>query len=455
MKRLISIAVFACITATAFSQLLHIEAPADTAITNPAFLYSHYGMQRNIFDANGVANYDNPDIKTRTSMILYLGGYRTSHVFVEPGQTLTVKFTKDKADGTLKPTYKGKNAVLTELTNQLTEYSPSRNVGRHVMSGQKDSATYETELARQTSEMKRLNKIARQIKDKTDQARQLKLVKEKYLANCISLYLKRAQEDGIAPINDSELQGFLAQIDPNDSTLDERLLSLYLNAKYPIVVNSESALNTWMDTRIDIILQYITEPSIRADRLQAIAYRLANGSASDLDIDRLWARLQEVGGDAVTAPYQKLIDAKKKTAPGTPCPDFTFTDADSTEHRVSELFGRTLMIDVWATWCGPCKAEIPYIEKLVEAYKDDSRLQFVSISIDTDRQAWLNKIAADKPQWPQYHVAGDAYKALLDGFAITGIPHFIIINPDGTIGSPDAFRPSDEAFNTKIAKYLK
>ena len=454
MKRLIICALCAIASTTSFSQLLHIEAPADTTITNPAFLYSSYGVQRNIFDANGVANYDNPDIKSRTRMILFMGSYRTYYVIAEPGQTLNVKLTL-KEDGSMEPAYEGKNAVLTELTNQLSYYSPSRNVGQHITSGQKDSVTYETEMARQASELERLNKIAAKIEDKADRTEQLKVVKEKYLANCISLYLKRAQEANVAPINDPELQQMLAQVNPNDTTLDDNLRSLYLNGKYPIVVNGESDVNEWMDARIDGILQYITEPGIRTSELKTIAYQVAHASAENLQTNRLWARLQYVGGTAVTEPYQKIIDAKKNTVAGAPCPDFTFTDADSTEHHINELFGRTLMIDVWATWCGPCKAEIPYIEKLVEAYKDDKRLQFVSISIDTDRQAWLNKIAADKPAWAQYHVAGDAYKTLLDTFGITGIPRFIIINPDGTIGTPDAFRPSDEAFNTKIAKYLK
>lgn len=439
----------------AFSQLLHIEVPADTTITNPAFLYSTHGVQRNIFDDKGVANYDNPDIKGPTKMILFLGSYRTFFLIAEPGQTLNAKMTLNKENGRMEPTYEGKNAVLTELVNEMAYYTPNRNVKRTVGPDQKDSVTYEAEMARQATEMARLNEIAARLEDAVEREEHLKAVKEKYLANCISLYLKRDQEENVAPINDLELQQFLAQVNPNDTTIDDDLRSLFLNGKYPIVVNGESDVNEWMNARIDGILKYITNPKIRTDQLTTIAYQVSNATASSLDVDGLWARLKEVGGEEVTAPYQKIIDAKKNTVAGTPCPDFTFTDADSTEHHIKELFGRTLMIDVWATWCGPCKAEIPYIEKLVEAYKDDKRLQFVSISIDQDRQAWLNKIAADKPAWPQYHVAGAAYKALLDAFAITGIPRFIIINPDGTIGSPDAFRPSDEEFNTKIAEFLK
>ena len=77
MKRLITFVLCAIASTASFCQLFHIEAPADTAITNPAFIYSSFGVQRHIFDANGVANYDNPDIKSRTRMILFMGSYRT------------------------------------------------------------------------------------------------------------------------------------------------------------------------------------------------------------------------------------------------------------------------------------------------------------------------------------------------------------------------------------------
>lgn len=63
----------------------------------------------------------------------------------------------------------------------------------------------------------------------------------------------------------------------------------------------------------------------------------------------------------------------------------------------SLLKGKFSYIDVWATWCGPCCAEIPHLERLVEKYKDNDNVQFISISVDADRKAWENKLKkADK-----------------------------------------------------------
>lgn len=455
MKRLLTIALVLSASLAAHSQLLHIEASADTAITNPAFIYSALGMQRNIFNGTNVANYDNPDVKGLTRMVLFVGNYMTFYVIVEPGETLNVKLTKNPETGLCDVQYTGKHAALSELNNELRNFAPAKNYASEKRMNKPDTLSYEEAFARLDTQRQQLHQLAERIGDEKLRAYNQHDIDDRYLQHCITLHLDRAARYGQAPAQVAPLQQLITQVDPNDTTVSELLRNKYLTAKFPVAISDSMDVNLYLDTEISLILKYVTQPQLRLKLLQEEANAVANSHSADLDVERHWARLQREGGDEVTSPFQKLIDAKRNTAPGTRCPDFGFTDAQGNQHRVSELFGRTLMIDVWATWCGPCKAEIPYIEKLVEAYKNDERLQFVSISVDTDRQAWLDKIATDKPAWPQYHVAGDQYKALLEGFAITGIPRFIIVLPDGTIGQPDAFRPSDEAFDAKIRPYLK
>lgn len=455
MKRLTTLALLLCTCMLTHGQLLHIEAPADTALTNPAFLYSQLGMQRNIFNGGHVADYDNPDVKGLTRMVLFLGGYQTLYVVVEPGQTLNVVLTKNAETGLCDVRYTGKHAALSELNNALRLFAPGKSYAAEMKAGKTDTLSYEEAFAKLDRQRAELHQVAARIDDAELRAYNDHDIDDRYLQHCITLHLDRASRYGHAPLQEPALQQLVAQINPNDTTVSDQLRAKYLTAKYPIAVTDSMDVNTYVDTEIDVILRHITSPKLRTQLLQEMAQQVANAHSPELDVERHWARLQKEGGEEVTSPFQKLIDAKRNTAAGRPCPDFGFTDAKGTQHSISELFGRTLMIDVWATWCGPCKAEIPYLEKLVEAYKDDKRLLFVSISIDTDRQAWLDKIAADKPAWPQYHVAGEQYKALLESFGITGIPRFIIINPDGTIGQADAFRPSDEQFDAKMRPFLK
>lgn len=134
--------------------------------------------------------------------------------------------------------------------------------------------------------------------------------------------------------------------------------------------------------------------------------------------------------------------------------DFSFEDAQGQQHRLSDLRGKVVYIDVWATWCGPCKREIPYLAKRVEEYKGNDKVVFISISVDENREDWLKMIGNDKPQWAQYHVNEDQNEALTDAYGINAIPRFMVIKADGTIGDSDAFRPSDDDFYKKLDAFL-
>lgn len=90
------------------------------------------------------------------------------------------------------------------------------------------------------------------------------------------------------------------------------------------------------------------------------------------------------------------------------------------------------------------------MEKLVEQMKDNKNLQFVSFSVDADRGAWEAKLQKDQPAWPQFILDSEANKTLSDALAITGIPRFFILGPDGIIINQDAKRPSDP----ELVEYL-
>lgn len=121
-------------------------------------------------------------------------------------------------------------------------------------------------------------------------------------------------------------------------------------------------------------------------------------------LDTFWTNYKKVADKQNIDYFQVVIDSKAATASGKSCPKTTFSDPEGNPHSLSEFFGKgkSLYIDIWATWCIPCCTEIPYVEKLVEHYKDNPRLQFISISIDHNIDAWHKKLAKDKPQWQQF-----------------------------------------------------
>ena len=93
--------------------------------------------------------------------------------------------------------------------------------------------------------------------------------------------------------------------------------------------------------------------------------------------------------------------------------------------------------------------------KLVERFKGNDKVQFISISVDENVDAWKKMIEADKPAWPQYNINKDTAKKFMTDWGITGIPRFIMIDKDGNIFSADASRPSEEKTAQTIIEQTK
>lgn len=136
---------------------------------------------------------------------------------------------------------------------------------------------------------------------------------------------------------------------------------------------------------------------------------------------------------------------KPKVADGDAIPtDATLIAPDGTEAKLSDLIGKKVVyIDIWATWCRPCCAEIPHLEKLVEQFKGNDAIEFISISTDSEKDKWLKKVEKDQPEWPQYIFESKSGDQFMNAMGISGIPRFIIIGKDGKLFRADAPRPSD------------
>ncbi len=161
-----------------------------------------------------------------------------------------------------------------------------------------------------------------------------------------------------------------------------------------------------------------------------------------------------------TAAYCRGIFAdspRKDVADGDKLPvDPVVIDPAGKRVQLSEVIkGKAAYIDLWATWCGPCCAEIPALEKLVEEYKGNDKIVFVSISCDTNRKAWLKKLEKDNPQWPNYIFDGKTGDDFMDILKINGIPRFILVDAQGNLAAVDAERPSSSTIRETINNLIK
>jgi thiol-disulfide isomerase/thioredoxin len=141
-------------------------------------------------------------------------------------------------------------------------------------------------------------------------------------------------------------------------------------------------------------------------------------------------------------------------APGKPAPGFTLTGIDGKEYSLSDFKGKLLYIDFWATWCSPCRAEIPHLIKLKEAYAN-KEISIIGISLDDDKAAWEKMVTETPLTGIQLHAEKAWQSDVAKNYQIYGIPTFVLIDAEGNIIEYPASRPSQTETTLLIDKHLK
>jgi len=131
-------------------------------------------------------------------------------------------------------------------------------------------------------------------------------------------------------------------------------------------------------------------------------------------------------------------------AKGKPSPTFNLENYKGGKTSLKSLRGKYVYIDVWATWCAPCRQQIPFLKKIEEKYKNKN-IAFVSLSIDkkSDKAKWRKMIKNEKLTGIQLFAENDWNSQFVKDYQIAGIPRFILIDPEGNIVDANAPRPTD------------
>jgi thiol-disulfide isomerase/thioredoxin len=152
---------------------------------------------------------------------------------------------------------------------------------------------------------------------------------------------------------------------------------------------------------------------------------------------------------------EKDYNAWLKIFPGSPAPDFNGTTSDGKPFRLSQLKGKIVYIDMWATWCAPCVAEIPHSIKLQEQFEGNSDIEFLNVSNDTNLTLWKEKLISDK-DWKGMHIvqSPEQIKLTWKDYRIAGLPAYILIDKSGNIVDANAARPSNGKIKEQIDSLL-
>lgn len=144
---------------------------------------------------------------------------------------------------------------------------------------------------------------------------------------------------------------------------------------------------------------------------------------------------------ALLADYKAKFDKWDLASPGKPSPDFEAVDIDGKEYSLKDFKGKYVYIDMWATWCAPCKRELPFLKKLEERFAGKD-IVFLGLSIDYDKTKWEERVKSGELAGVQLHIGPQS--SFKRAYNIDGIPRFILLDKEGKIINNNMSRPSSE-----------
>ena len=159
----------------------------------------------------------------------------------------------------------------------------------------------------------------------------------------------------------------------------------------------------------------------------------------------------EILKDEMDSKIERKLSIINKPQNGESYIDFTYENTSGESVSLSSFKGSLVYVDVWATWCGPCKAEIPYLKSLEQDYHEQN-IVFLSVSVDTNKDKWLKMVEEEALGGVQ--LWADGWSQITKDYAIFGIPRFMLFSEDGKVISNDAPRPSNENTRELFDKFL-
>ncbi|MCF6182343.1 redoxin domain-containing protein [Lutibacter sp.] len=171
-------------------------------------------------------------------------------------------------------------------------------------------------------------------------------------------------------------------------------------------------------------------------------------------IQKMDARNDKMFFNYIKTNYKKMHASMVNLAEGKISPVFNnYENYDGSKTSLKDLRGKYVYIDVWATWCAPCKAEIPHLKALEKEF-EGKNIQFVSLSVDKPNahDAWKKMIKEKQMSGIQLFATNNFESKFIKDYGINSIPRFILIDPNGKIVDADAIRPSNPKINDFLNK---
>lgn len=348
-------------------------------------------------DANG--NFKITLNQDSAQYVTLIHGERT-RMFIKPGDNIEVYFDTKEFDETM--TYKN-SPESSYLAYKLISAEEKDFYGESLYIA--ELASYKLELENyKTNLMQRLDRFENSYFKKTE---------EKSINASIERYLKRKESFS--------------------ERTKEELLYLWETSKLSKEYNFYALLSTLNRVEFDEnLIEYEKRMNIALEPLKKL---------NDYEKER--AKITKI----VASWRERKDDYDNMPNDGDMSIDFSYPNISSEMISLSSFRGRLVYVDVWATWCGPCIAEIPSLERLQKDY-ENMDIVFLSVSVDTDKEAWEKMLTED--QLGGVQLWADGWSQITKSYAIFGIPRFMLVDKSGELIAVDAPRPSSNEIRTMI-----
>lgn len=207
---------------------------------------------------------------------------------------------------------------------------------------------------------------------------------------------------------------------------------------FDLGVRIETEQETLSQKRDEIITKYIQENPQSPVAFDQALYSVVGEELSVDQIDNLVSILEPAWkGTARFEQLQQQAESAKIKAIGQVLPDAEFTNEKGEKVMLSSVLPKDdyAMVEFWASWCGPCRAEIPHLKKLKERFPD---FNIISISIDDNPEAWKKALKQENMNWLQLNESAGFKGVLTTKYNIEGVPACFIVDKDMRIIRADA-----------------
>lgn len=180
-----------------------------------------------------------------------------------------------------------------------------------------------------------------------------------------------------------------------------------------------------------------------------------NANLVNFDADKLSKAIEglskEVKVGKMALELKNIAEKTKRNAIGKQAVLFSLEDVNGVKKELAAYKGKFVLVDFWASWCGPCREENPNVIKLYNKFKNKN-FDIISVSIDEKRDEWLKAVKEDKLPWLNLIDEKEADKSIAQVYGVTFVPSNYLIDPKGNIIAKNL---NGKALEDKVAEVIK